>query len=125
MNIVWAMYLANQISIWAIIYFAQKNQFGFKNVTSQRISKYTLYTLTITVTFVFLHLLQTQLWFDALAQDVPIITSQGSVIVLLSMVLIIENQRRGLFLDRKAGKPFTASVAAFFLSSHKYIFAWQ
>jgi hypothetical protein len=124
MNIAWTMYLANQISIWAIIYFAQKNQFGFKNATSRNLSKYTLYALTITVTFVFLHLVQTQLWFDGLAQDVPILTSQGSVIVLLSIVLIIENQRRGLFLGRKAGKPFTASVAAFFRSSHKYIFAW-
>jgi hypothetical protein len=124
MNIVWAMYLANQISIWAIIYFAQKNQSGFRNATSRRLSKYTLYALAITVTFVFLHLVQTQVWFDGLAQDVPILTSQGSVIVLLSIVLIIENQRRGLFLGRKAGKPFTPSVAAFFRSSHKYIFAW-
>jgi hypothetical protein len=44
--------------------------------------------------------------------------------VLLSIVLIIENQRRGLFLGRKSGKPFTSNVAAFFRSSHKYIFAW-
>ena len=29
MNIVWTLYLANQISMWAIIYFAQKNRYGF------------------------------------------------------------------------------------------------
>jgi hypothetical protein len=27
-------------------------------------------------------------------------------------------------MSRKSGKPFTANVAAFFRSSHKYIFAW-
>jgi hypothetical protein len=124
MNIAWVMYIAHQISIWAIIYFAQKNRFGFRNTTLRGLSKYTLSAFTITITFVLLHIVQTQLWFDGLAQDVPILTSQGSVIVLLSIVLIIENQRRGLFLGRKAGRPFTANVAAFFRSAHKYIFAW-
>jgi hypothetical protein len=124
MNIVWVMYLAHQISIWAIIYFAQKNKYGFLSKNKHGLLKYTLYALAITLTFVSLHLIQTQLWFDGLAQDVPILTSQGSVIVMLAIVLVIENQRRGLFLGRKAGKPFTASVISFFKSSHKYIFAW-
>jgi len=124
MNAVWALYLANQISIWSIIYFAQKNKYGFRNIGKIGIAKYTLVALAITITFVFLHLIETQALFDGLAQDVPILTSQGSVIVLLSIVLIIENQRRGLFLGIKAGKPFTANVAAFFRSSHKYIFSW-
>ncbi len=124
MNVVWALYLANQISIWAIIYFAQTNRFGFRNIGKIGLAKYTFVTLSVTVTFVFLHLIETQALFDGLAQDVPILTSQGSVIILLSIVLVIENQRRGLFLGIKAGKPFTASVAAFFRSSHKYIFSW-
>lgn len=124
MNAVSALYLANQISIWAIIYLAQKNSYGLRCIGKNGIAKYTLFSLAVTVTFVFLHLIETQALFDGLAQDLPIITSQGSVIVLLSIVLIIENQRRGLFLGIKAGKPFTASVAAFFRSSHKYIFAW-
>jgi hypothetical protein len=124
MNSAWATYLTHQASIWTIIYFAQKNQLGFRNTTPQGLPKYTLYALLITVLFVFLHLVQTQIWFDGLAQDVPILTSQGSVIVLLSIVLIMENQRRGLFMGHKGGKPFTTSVAAFFRSSHKYIFSW-
>jgi hypothetical protein len=124
MNIVWTLYLANQISMWAIIYFAQKNRYGFLSKNSRGLPKYTLYALAITVSFVFLHLLETQLFFDGLAQDVPILTSQGSVIIMLSIILIMENQRRGLFLGKKAGKPFTANVAAFFRMAHKYIFAW-
>jgi hypothetical protein len=124
MNIVWALYLVHQISIWVAIYFAQTNRYGFRSSTIKGLPKYTLFALLITVSFVVLHLLQTQLWYDGIAQDVPIITSQGSVIVMLSIVLILENSRRGLFLGRKAGKPFTSQVAAFFRMSHKYIFAW-
>ena len=124
MNIVWTLYLANQISMWTIIYFAQKNRYGFLSKNSRGLLKYTVYALAITVSFVFLHLIETQLFFDGLAQDVPILTSQGSVIVMLSIILIMENQRRGLFLGKKAGKPFTANVASFFTMAHKYIFAW-
>jgi hypothetical protein len=124
MNLTWGLYLANQISIWAIIYFAQKDRYGFQKTTSLGLRKYTLYALVITIAFVAFHLIQTQLLFDGLAQDVPILTSQGSVIILLAIVIIIENQRRGIFLGRKAGKPFTENVAAFFRGAHKYIFAW-
>jgi hypothetical protein len=124
MNIVWALYLANQILMWGIIYFAQKNSYSLRKIGKSGLAKYTLAALVVTVTFVCLHLIETQALFDALAQDVPIITSQGSVIIMLSIILIIENQRRGLFLGIKAGKPFTTTVAAFFRSSHKYIFAW-
>jgi hypothetical protein len=124
MNIVWVLYLANQISMWTIIFFAQKNSHTLRKIGGSGFMKYTLAALAITLTFVSLHLIETQALFDGLAQDVPIITSQGSVIVMLSIILIIENQRRGLFLGKKAGKPFTANVAAFFRSSHKYIFSW-
>ena len=124
MSIVWAMYLGHQLSIWVAIYYGQKNRNEFRTASIRGIPKYTLYVLLINVVFVFLHLIQTHLWFDGLAQDVPILTSQGSVIVMLAIVLILENPRRGFFVGRKAGKPFTAQVVGFFRKSHMYIFAW-
>jgi len=124
MSIVWAMYLGHQLSIWVAIYYGQKNRNEFRTASIRGIPKYTLYVLLINVVFVFLHLIQTHLWFDGLAQDVPILTSQGSVIVMLAIVLILENPRRGFFVGRKAGKPFTARVVGFFRKSHMYIFAW-
>jgi len=124
MMICWVLYFAHQISIWSCIYFGQRDKFGFKSSTIKGIPKYTFYTLIITILFVFMHLVQTHLWYDGLAQDVPILTSQGSVIVMLSIVLLMENSRRGLFLGKKAGKPFTQQVSAFFRMTHKYIFAW-
>ena len=80
--------------------------------------------IIINLAFIFLHLIQTHIWFDGLAQDVPIWTSQGSVIVMLFIILIIENPNRGLFLGRKMGKPMTAQVSGFFRRNHGYIFSW-
>ena len=122
MNIVWELYLAHQLAVWGAIYWAQKNLRG--KPYTENLNKYNIVTLGVNAVFMVLHMVQTQLWFDGLAQDVPIWTSQGSVIIMLVVVLIIENQRRGLFRGRKAGKPFTAEVTAFFRRNHTYVFAW-
>lgn len=118
----WTFYLGHQFAIWGVIYWGQKNLARTRPTSGLTI--YNLAAFTINVVFVFLHLLQTHIWFDGLAQDVPIWTSQGSVIVMLSIILVMENPRRGLFLGRKAGKPFTVRVSGFFRRYHGYIFAW-
>jgi hypothetical protein len=74
--------------------------------------------------FMIAHLVETHLLFDGLAQEVPIWTSQGSVILMLVFVLIIENRRRGLILGKKFDKPFTTQVTNFFRRIHMYIVAW-
>jgi hypothetical protein len=124
MAIVWSFYLANQFLIWGAIIWAQKNLNEEKANPTFDLTKYNLVVIAITVFFVFLHLVQTQIWFDGLAQDTPILSSMGSVIILLSMVLIMQNPISGLFLGRKAGKPYTASVVDFFRHNHMYIFSW-
>ena len=124
MFVVWGLYLGHQFSIWAVIYCAQKDLYEFRAVSNWGLPKYSVFALIINVVFVFLHLLQTHIWFDGLAQDTPILTSQGSVIVMLATVLILENPRRGLFIGHIAGKPFTAQVTGFFRRAHMYIFAW-
>lgn len=124
MNIVWIFYLANQFLIWGAIYWAQKNLTREKASPTYDLTKYNLAVLGITVFFVFLHLLQTHLWFDGLAQDVPIMTSQGSVIILLSITLILLNPVQGFFQGKKVGKPFTARITEFFRNTHMYIFSW-
>jgi hypothetical protein len=124
MVIVWIFYLGHQFSIWIAIYFGQRNLRGFRSPSLWGLPKYCVVALAVNLTFVFLHLLQTHLWFDGLAQDVPIMTSQASVIIMLAILLILEHPRRGLLLGLKAGKPFTAGVTDFFKRSHPYIFAW-
>jgi hypothetical protein len=124
MLIVWSFYLTHQFSIWGSIYWAQKNLVEYKTKPTSGLTTYNWATLLINAVFICLHLLQTHIWFDGLAQDVPILTSQGSVIIMLVLILVMENPRRGLFMGRKAGKPITAQVSGFFRRNHQYIIAW-
>lgn len=124
MFIVWSFYLANQFLVWGLIYWAQKNLNEQKIHPTYNLTKYNLMIIAVMVPFIFLHLLQTHIWFDGLAQDTPIISSMGSVIIMLSMILILENPFAGLFLGKKAGKPYTKRVISFFRRNHMYIFAW-
>jgi hypothetical protein len=88
---VWGLYAAHQLSLGGIIWYAQTH-----------VKKYTtgLHTINkvalgVNAFFIVLHLVQTHLWYDGLAQDVSVYSSQGSVIVLLLWVLLMENNRRG------------------------------
>ena len=72
--------------------------------------------------FILLHFAQTHIWYDGLAQDVSIWSSQGSVIVLLVWVLLMENNRRGLFFGQKV--PFSKRIIGFARKYHGYFFAW-
>ena len=121
MIIVWSLYAAHQFSAWFSIYWAQSN---LKSITSSKLSLYNYAVLSINVIFSIIHLIETHILFDGLAQDVPIWTSQGSVILMLVFVLIIENRRRGFFLGYKVEKPFTVKVTGFFRKIHTYVFSW-
>ena len=123
MFIVWSLYLLHQFLIWAIIYQA-KHSTSFRTPGTHGLSVYNLAALSINALFIVLHLVETHFLFDGLAQDVPIWTSQYSVILMLVVVLIIEARRRGLFLGRAARKPFTTSVTGWFRRNHMYLFAW-
>ena len=69
-----------------------------------------------------MHWLQTQLWYDGLAIAVPEVTSQGSVILMLVLILILETPRRGLILGKKVKfhKRFMQVVREY----HGYIISW-
>jgi hypothetical protein len=60
--------------------------------------------------------------YDGLAQDVSIFSSQGSVILMLVMILLMENQRRDLFFGKKIG--FLKETGRIARRYHGYIFAW-
>jgi len=71
----------------------------------KELSKYNYYLLFANLGFILLHYLQTWIWYDALATDTPVWSSQGSVIVMLILILIMENNRRGLFFGKKISFP--------------------
>ena len=72
--------------------------------------------------FILLRILQTHLWYDGLAQDVSIWSSQASVAIMLIWVLLMENNRRGMFFGKPL--PLSKEIIRFARKYHGYFFAW-
>ena len=114
----WGFYAAHQIAQWALIYHAQV-----------RVRKYTrglhpvnVAALGMNAGFIALHFVQTHIWYDGLAQDVSIWSALGSVAILLIWVLLMENDRRGLFFAKPL--PFSRRLIKFARKYHGYYFSW-
>ncbi|MGB2963330.1 MAG: hypothetical protein WBB69_05035 [Anaerolineales bacterium] len=114
----WGFYLLHQFSFWGLIYYAQTKVKKYS--TKMHLVNYL--ALAVNAFFILLRVLQTHLWYDGLAQDVSIWSSQVSVIILLVWVLLMENQRRGLFFGKRA--PLSKELVRFARKYHGYFFAW-
>ncbi|HEU5090130.1 MAG TPA: hypothetical protein VFT99_21895, partial [Roseiflexaceae bacterium] len=114
----WGLYLAHQLASWALIYYAQTR---VRRYTSG-LHRVNVVALAMNAVFIVLHLVQTHIWYDGLAQDTSIFSSQGSVIVLLVWVLLMENKRRGLFFGRKV--PIKDEIIQAARKYHGYLFSW-
>ncbi|TDE32990.1 hypothetical protein E1295_38800 [Nonomuraea mesophila] len=114
----WAGYAAHQVAFWWMIHYARtrvrRHTTGLHPIN--------VVALAVNAGFVALHTLQTHLFYDGLAQDVSIYSSQGSVVLLLVVVLLMENRRRGLFLGRPA--PLGREIVDFARRYHGYLFSW-
>ncbi len=87
-----------------VLYLLKKLE-GDKKDPEKGYSKYNVWLLVVNAGFVLLHFIHTVVWYDALAQDTPVWSSQGSVIIMLVLILILENNRRGLFFGKKMPFP--------------------
>ncbi len=114
----WGLYLAHQLTLWTLIYLAQKN---VRRYTSG-LHRLNVIALAANAGFIILHLLQTYIWYDGLAQDMHVFTSFGSVAVLLIWVLLMENKRRGMFFGKPL--PIRDEIIRFARKYHAYYFAW-
>jgi hypothetical protein len=114
----WGFYLAHQVTLWGLIFYAQTQRMKY----STRLHAVNRWALGANAFFILLHFVQTHLWYDGLAQDVSIWSSQVSVIILLVWVLLMENRRRGLFLGKRV--PISQQVISFARKYHGYFFAW-
>ena len=114
----WILFLFHQCSIWWLIYKAQQSQPKY----TSGLHWFNIAALMVNAIFILLHLIQTSIWYDGLAQDVTEVSAQWSVIVLLFVVLIMENHRRGMFF----GKPlnFVTAAAHGLRKYHGYYFSW-
>jgi hypothetical protein len=114
----WGLYAAHQLTMWGLIYAAQRR--GER--ASRHLHAVNWIALGANAFFILMHFVQTHIWYDGLAQDVSIWSSQGSVILMLVMILLMENQRRGLFWGKKA--PISREASGFVRKYHGYVFAW-
>ncbi len=114
----WGFYLAHQFSLWGLIYYAQTKVKKY----STSLHKVNYLALGINAFFILLHVLQTHLWYDGLAQDVSIWSSQASVAILLIWVLLMENKRRGMFFGKPL--PLSKEIIRVARKYHGYFFAW-
>lgn len=114
----WGLYAIHQVVLWGLIYYAQTK---VKKYTSG-LHPVNVVALGVNALFVVLHLAQSHIFYDGLAQDVSIFSSQGSVILMLVCILLMENKRRGMFFGKKA--PISKSLVDWMRRYHGYIFAW-
>jgi hypothetical protein len=114
----WLPYLLHNIALWYLIYRAQQAKPGY----TSGLHWFNVWALVVNGFFGVLHVLQTHFFYDGIAQDVSIFSSQGSVVVLLVLVLIMENRRRGMFWGKPV--PIATQVVDFVRKYHGYFFAW-
>lgn len=113
----WTFYALHQLFVWWLIFRLK----GQKPAPKGRIGKVNFWLLVVNAVFIALHLLQTTFFYDALAQFVPVMSSQGSVILMLVMILILLNRRRGLFFGKKIKLPergvaFVSKIHGYYIS---------
>jgi len=114
----WLAYALHQVIIWYLIWRAQSGDHKY----SANLHWFNIAALATNAVFITLHLVQTQIWYDGLAQDVPEFTSQASVVLMLVGILIIENQRRGMFFGKAL--PLSQDATRAVRKYHGYYFSW-
>ncbi len=114
----WGGYLLHQLFMWGTIHYARTHVGRY----STGLHPINIIALVGNGLFIALHFVQSQIWYDGLAQNVSLLSAEASVVLLLVIVLLMENRRRGLFLGKRA--PIRAEIVDFFRRYHGYVFAW-
>jgi hypothetical protein len=112
----WVLFFAHfAVNIW-LLKKLKEDQANKK----EQVSKYNIGLLIANAGFIVLHYIHTWIWYDALAQNTPVWSSQGSVIIMLVLILILENKRRGVFFGKSL--PLPKQSSNFIVKHHgKYI----
>ena len=118
----WSNLVSPGITGRALIAYAQRTAGRRRPRYSNSLRSVNYPALGVNGFFILLHLAQTHLWYDGLAQDVSIWSALGSVVVMLVWVLLMENPRRGLFFGKRIGFPRRLTEVA--RRYHGYYFAW-
>ncbi len=113
----WGFYALHQLSVWTLVVLAMREK-----PHAKKLSRINIALFIVNAFFIILHIVQTHAWYDGLAQDVPIWSSQYSVIVMLVLMLFMLNPRRGLILGVKF--PYSAAGLRFVNRWHGLYISW-
>ena len=114
----WGLYACHQFAHWAVVYYAQAR---VKDTTTV-LHPVNYAALAINLFFSVLHLLQTHIFYDGLAQDTHEVSPQVSVIIMLIWVLLMENYTRGMIVGYPL--PLSKELINFARKYHGYYFSW-
>ena len=114
----WFFYGLHQISIWGLIFYAQRA----KPKYGHDLHHFNWWALALNGFFGLLHVVQTHLWYDGLAQHVSIWSALASVAIMLIWILLLETPRRGLFFGKKIS--FSKNILRAAKKYHGYFFSW-
>jgi hypothetical protein len=114
----WLGYTLHQLALWSCIYIGQRRALRY----SRTVRRLNWVALGLNIGFSGLHFVQTQLWYDGLAQDVPEGSALGSVAFMLMLILVLEEPRRGLAFGIRP--PLRREFVDLVRRYHGYIFSW-
>lgn len=115
----WLGFAFHTLGVWATIYWA--TEYG-KRKYSDKLRPFNIAALAVNAVFILLHFAQTAIFYDGLAQDVPSWTAQGTVIMMLFVILALENRRRGMFFGKKLS--FRQEFYGWIKRYHSYAFSF-
>ncbi|QPC84235.1 hypothetical protein G4Y79_07640 [Phototrophicus methaneseepsis] len=115
----WVAFAVHTLLIWMTIYWAVEKS---PRTYTDRLKPVNYVALGINALFIVLHYLQTAVFYDGLAQDVPSWTAQFTVIMMLFIIIAIENRRRGMFFGKKV--PFRKEFYRWLRDYHGYAFSF-
>lgn len=116
----WGGYLLHQISLWAIIYYGIRK----KPKYVMGLHRFNLLALAVNTFFILAHIAQTKLFYDGLAQDTSIYSSFGSVAIMLFLIFIMENKRRGMLFGKGKNIGVLNTVGQTLRHYHGFYFSW-
>lgn len=114
----WLPYCLHQGAIWYLIAAARRERPRY----AAGLHRFNVLALGVNAFFMLLHVVQTRVFYDGLAQDVHEVTSFGSVALMLFMILVMENRRRGMFFGQPL--PLMATAGDALRRYHGYFFSW-
>ena len=114
----WFFYGLHQITIWGLMFYAQRA----KPKYGHQLHNFNWWALGLNGFFCVLHIAQTHLWYDGLAQHVSIWSALASVAIMLIWILLMETPRRGLFFGKKIS--FSQNIMRAAKKYHGYFFSW-